>query len=227
MKDHLPLFFQLCLAWMIGLAGLTLFARLRLGLQARDFAARFRRWTFGVRLHAAFFGAALLGLAPWVGGPLATMHVAALALGLVLSSGLHHLGLRLATGDHELHLCAGGARPANLRHELASFSPSGALRYGLLWGLLFEALTVFSRFGLAFESQRDTAALGQLTFGIRIHHGYLGILALGLAWLLRGTPWRRNAAIVLGTALLVSDLVHHFAVLWPLTGTHQFFLVYD
>ncbi|MBL4849703.1 MAG: hypothetical protein JKY65_29590 [Planctomycetes bacterium] len=227
MKEQLPLFFGLCLLWTLVLEAVTLFARFRLGISARDLAARYERWTLGVRLHVAFVGVLLLALAPWIGGPLATLHLAAFALGLVLSSALHHLVLRLRTGDHELHVCAKGPRPANLRAELGTFSPSGALRYGLLWGVLFEALTVFSRFGLAFESQRDTAALGQLTFGIRIHHGYVGVLFLGLAWLLRTTPSRRNAALALGVALLFSDLVHHFAVLWPITGTHQFFLVYD
>jgi hypothetical protein len=34
------------------------------------------------------------------------------------------------------------------------------------------------------------------------------------------------AALVLGIALLASDLIHHFAILWPLTGTPEFHLKY-
>jgi hypothetical protein len=202
-KDHLPLLLGLSSLWTLVLLGLTLLARFRFDLQARDLAARYARWTFGVRLHLAFPGILLLGLAPWLGGPLVVTHFAAFAIGLILSSALHHGVLRVRTGDCELHLCAQGARPADLRAELGTFTPVGALLYGLLWGILFEALTLFSRFGLAFESQRDTAPLRHVTFGVRIHHGYIGI------------------------ALLFSDLFHHFAVLWPVTGTHQFFLLYD
>ncbi|MEY3460173.1 MAG: hypothetical protein RL215_3330, partial [Planctomycetota bacterium] len=46
------------------------------------------------------------------------------------------------------------------------------------------------------------------------------------AWLpLRAVYWERRLATV-GGGLLVSDLVHHFVVLWLLTGSPQFDLFY-
>jgi hypothetical protein len=101
----------------------------------------------------------------------------------------------------------------------------------LLWSLAaaaaIEALTLVLRFGSSLESTQDTVWLAALTGGLRIHHGYIGMFCLmgaTLAWdrLRRTSPW----AVVLGLALLVSDLVHHFLVLWPITGSPQFDLIY-
>ena len=33
-------------------------------------------------------------------------------------------------------------------------------------------------------------------------------------------------SVILGLALIKSDLMHHFLVLWPFTGSHDFDLVY-
>ncbi len=96
---------------------------------------------------------------------------------------------------------------------------------GLGLALLIELVTVGFRFGLGMESTRDTGFMARLTFGWRIHHGYVGALLLALAPGL--APGRlRGAAVVLGIGLLVSDLVHHFLVLWPITGSPQFDLRY-
>ena len=101
----------------------------------------------------------------------------------------------------------------------------------LLWSLAaaaaIEALTLILRFGFSLQSTQDTTWLAAFTGGLRIHHGYLGMLCLmgaTLAWdrLRRTSPW----AVVLGLGLLVSDLVHHFLVLWPITGSPQFDLIY-
>lgn len=99
------------------------------------------------------------------------------------------------------------------------------LRPGLLAAAAIEAVTLLARFGLKLQSTRDTAALARLTFGYRIHHGYLGALLL-LVWPALPSGRARWWAGVLGIALLVSDLVHHFLVLWPLTGDPQFHLRY-
>ena len=32
--------------------------------------------------------------------------------------------------------------------------------------------------------------------------------------------------VIVGLALIKSDLIHHFLVLWPITGRHEFDLVY-
>ncbi len=110
---------------------------------------------------------------------------------------------------------------------------------GLIWldivlwtvGLtvLFEAVTVVFRFGFKLEATRDTARyVARWTRGVRIHHGYWGVpLALAGAVMLLATPvgvafW----LLVLGLALIKSDLIHHFLVLWPITGSHDFHLRY-
>ena len=96
---------------------------------------------------------------------------------------------------------------------------------------LIEGITCLLRFGLGLESTRDTAStVGRLTFGIRIHHGYVGLLIVVAAVIvMRRRPgwsaWAR-LAIAVGIALVASDLIHHFLVLWPVTGSPQFHLVY-
>lgn len=99
------------------------------------------------------------------------------------------------------------------------------LRPGLLAAAAMEAVTLVARFGLKLESTRDTASLARFTFGFRIHHGYIGLLLLlAFPWVPPGRA--RWWAGVLGIGLLVSDLVHHFVVLWPLTGDPQFHIKY-
>ena len=98
----------------------------------------------------------------------------------------------------------------------------------LLLTLLFETLTLVLRFGLQLESTRDTAStIGLLTFGIRIHHGYCGALLILIAWgISREAPQLSQYGFTLGWALFLSDAIHHFVVLWPLTGSPQFDLFY-
>ena len=92
----------------------------------------------------------------------------------------------------------------------------------------FEVVTILFRFGFKLESSRATAStIGVLTQGIRFHHGYFGVLLMGLAFAFaRRRPGWAHGMLVLGGALLLSDLVHHFLVLWPLTGSPEFHLIY-
>ncbi len=92
--------------------------------------------------------------------------------------------------------------------------------------LLFEGVTCFFRFGLRLQSTRDTGFIKRLTFGLRIHHGYLGLLAAGGALLVPPEYWLRAWLLRGGIALVVSDLIHHFLVLWPITGSPEFDLTY-
>lgn len=96
---------------------------------------------------------------------------------------------------------------------------------GLLLAVLIEAITVALRFGLSLESTRDTAStIGVYTLGLRVHHGYIGLFLIALGWCFpRGL---RHALWIVGIGLLVSDLMHHFFVLWPITGTPQFDFIY-
>ncbi len=98
----------------------------------------------------------------------------------------------------------------------------------ILLTLVFEAVTIVFRFGLGCEATRDTAStIGALTYGVRIHHAYVGLLVLAVA---RGIRTRRPAlwtwGLAIGMALVLSDLIHHFLVLWPILGDPMFHLVY-
>jgi hypothetical protein len=97
----------------------------------------------------------------------------------------------------------------------------------LLLAALIEALTLYCRFGLDLQSTRDTRWLARWTRGIRIHHGYVGAVALGPLMLAPVEPMIADIGVIAAGALILSDLVHHFLVLWPLTGSPQFDLTYD
>jgi hypothetical protein len=96
----------------------------------------------------------------------------------------------------------------------------------LIAAAAFEAVTLLFRFGLGLQSTRDTRWLRRWTGGLRIHHGYVGAAALPASLLAPVPPLIADAGVVVAGALIVSDLVHHFLVLWPLTGSPQFDLTY-
>ena len=100
--------------------------------------------------------------------------------------------------------------------------------HGLIWAVLFEILTCVLRFGFSLESTRDTAStIGQLTLGIRIHHSYIGIACIAAAfWLEPRFPRSSVHLLAVGIGLFVSDMIHHFVVLWIITGNPQFDLLY-
>jgi hypothetical protein len=69
---------------------------------------------------------------------------------------------------------------------------------GLVLAVLFEAITLGFRIGLSLQSTRDTAALGAYTFGLRVHHGYVGLSlcrSVGASRSAFGTPcgWSASA----------------------------------
>jgi hypothetical protein len=97
----------------------------------------------------------------------------------------------------------------------------------LVLSAIIEGITLLCRFGLGLQATRDTAAtIGCLTLGIRVHHSYVGVAVIAAAWLLRRRPALFRWLAVLGLALLLSDLAHHFLVLWPIVGSPEFHLVY-
>jgi len=100
--------------------------------------------------------------------------------------------------------------------------------YSAVLTALIEGLTILLRFGLHLEATRDTAStFGRLSGGIRIHHGYFGLLAvLVAAAVLRRWPTAGRWILVIGVALVCSDLMHHFLVLWPIVGRTEFYLFY-
>ena len=109
------------------------------------------------------------------------------------------------------------------------------LYYILPWAIgltvLFELVTVLFRFGFRIQATRDTGRfVARWTRGLRIHHGYWGVpLLIHGAVALAGSIGPAQAAawlVIVGLALIKSDLIHHFLVLWPITGSHDFDLVY-
>lgn len=94
---------------------------------------------------------------------------------------------------------------------------------GLLVGVLMEAFTCLLRFGLGLRTADYRDLLLSLTLGVRVHHGYVGLVLLA-AWapsrLVSGsTPWI-NLALLMGLALFLSDAVHH-AILKFHTGAAE------
>ena len=96
--------------------------------------------------------------------------------------------------------------------------------YSLLLGIGIEVVTILLRFGLGLQSTRDTGFMARFTLEFRIHHGYLGVLLIFLAFIFP-TRWK-NLLLIIGIALTVSDITHHFLILWPLTGSPHFDLRY-
>ncbi|MFC1736577.1 hypothetical protein ACFL1X_10710 [Candidatus Hydrogenedentota bacterium] len=94
--------------------------------------------------------------------------------------------------------------------------------------IVIELITVTLRFGFKLESTQTTApTIGVLTHGIRIHHGYFGILIVVIAlFCLKAWPTLSRWMLVAGIALICSDLGHHFVVLWSIAGNPEFDLVY-
>jgi hypothetical protein len=116
----------------------------------------------------------------------------------------------------------------SVRHDNLSRSRTAwrTLLHGLLLAGVIELITLISRFGFGLQTTRDTQQLAPWTLGLRIHHGYVGLLGLMLWAMLPTGAWRRWV-LMLSIGLIASDLVHHFVVLWPITGSPQFDLRYD
>ncbi len=95
--------------------------------------------------------------------------------------------------------------------------------------VLIEIICLVLRYGFGLESTKDTAStIGMITFGIRVHHGYIGLILLVLALI-----YRKNRTVlfdlilICGLGLFLSDIIHHFFVLWPIEGSPHFDLFYD
>ncbi len=97
----------------------------------------------------------------------------------------------------------------------------------ILLTFAIEAITLFFRFGLGLKSTEHTAStVGQLTMGIRFHHGYAGVLLLMLLLTERFRKHRTaDCLFVVGVSLFVSDIIHH-TLLYMITGSADFDLVY-
>jgi hypothetical protein len=104
--------------------------------------------------------------------------------------------------------------------------PISAWTLGLTF--VFEAITLFFRFACGLEwAKVGKSTVGAATFGIRIHHSFVG-LAMVAAGAIPAVASSLLGGMVVATggALFLSDMIHHFLVLWPVTGRAQFDFVY-
>ena len=93
--------------------------------------------------------------------------------------------------------------------------------------VLFEGITLFMRYFYKLESTRDTAStIGVLTFGIRIHHSYIGLLFLLISIYFLKHHKYYNWFYAISIGLISSDFIHHFLILWPIEGSPEFHLIY-
>jgi len=109
---------------------------------------------------------------------------------------------------------------------LAALTPGAILLVSGSLTLAVELVTVFLRFGLGLRSGKEGSRIGRLTRGFRIHHGYVGAALLACCVPFGPASASGTALFFAGTALAASDLIHHFLVLWPLTGAPEFHLRY-
>lgn len=109
--------------------------------------------------------------------------------------------------------------------DSAMTSPTTRLRWRVITlTIAIEVFTVAIRYGFDLQAARDGASsIGGLTGGLRLHHGYLGLLFLALALVLRTrAPRLAQHLQVWGLALFLSDAVDHLLVRWPIEGSHGF-----
>jgi len=74
------------------------------------------------------------------------------------------------------------------------------------------------------KARESTKAIAGLTFGLRIHHGYIGLLIMAASAFLNEKY--KQYAFIAGTAMFLSDLIHHFIVLKLATGSPEFDIFY-
>ena len=108
---------------------------------------------------------------------------------------------------------------------IARLSAGRVLLLGLFCAVIMEAFTAALRFGADLQVTRDTGVIGNITFGVRVHHGYIGLLLVPIAFVFL-RPGMRKLVLIVAIGLILSDLIHHFLVLWPLTGSPHFDLFY-
>ena len=115
---------------------------------------------------------------------------------------------------------------SSLRDFLALLSPVEIILGIVVLSIAFEVITAILRFGFGLQATRDTTFISKITLGIRVHHGYVGVLILLISWTMVEPEHTHNLLLIIGGALVLSDLIHHFLVLWPITGNPEFHLTY-
>ncbi len=92
--------------------------------------------------------------------------------------------------------------------------------------IILELLTCMGRFVIGFSVKEHESAVTALTFGVRIHHGYTGlafvIVAAAVGRFTKCPRKHLRKVSIFGVALVVSDFIHHFIVLYLVTGSTEF-----
>ena len=114
----------------------------------------------------------------------------------------------------------------NLKGFISGLSTGEVMLLTLFLSIVIESITAFLRFGLGLNADKMTPFVSRLTFGIRVHHGYIGAILLFTAWIVREPVYIHNFALILGGSLAIFDFIHHVLVLCPITGSPQFHLKY-
>jgi hypothetical protein len=113
------------------------------------------------------------------------------------------------------------AAPANQRRQWAREAGWVAAVVALSEALAFANLAT-----VGWNATRDTSWLAPWTFGLRPHHLHVGLVLLLGAWIARRRLTARTWLVRVGIGLIIADTLHHFLVLWPMTGEHGFDLMY-
>lgn len=92
--------------------------------------------------------------------------------------------------------------------------------------VFIEFVTCLGRFGFNIKMKEHESAVKKLTFGVRIHHGYVGAFLLLATFAITRLNVIKDFNVgfvyVVGWALLISDIIHHFIVLYFITGRTEF-----
>ena len=94
----------------------------------------------------------------------------------------------------------------------------------LITALVIEAVTIFGRFFFKISSKDILMRIMhhyKWKRVIHVHHLFFGLVVIGLA-IYQGSL----VGIDLGIGIVLSDLIHHFIVLWVIIGDPEFRLVY-
>lgn len=76
----------------------------------------------------------------------------------------------------------------------------------ILLTIIIEITTISGR--IFFGSARENYKKSKFRYKIRIHHGYFGLILIGIYFLIRS-----DILLIIGLALLISDVIHHFIIL--------------
>lgn len=94
----------------------------------------------------------------------------------------------------------------------------------LVSAILIELLTIFGRFFFKLNSKDTYIRIIKkynIKFMIHIHHLFIGLIIFVFSYYFKSSIF-----LNLGLGIALSDIIHHFLVLWPITGNPEFHIVY-